>query len=269
MTPQPGRPATPFGVSSRRWSRAELVLAVVLLVLAAAAWVLTSRLATPDMRAGVLTGAPAMNAMDGAMRPLPAEAALFLGTWVVMMAAMMLPGIVPFSVSMGRLLSSRGRRQTGLLAGYFTVWAVIGVAAFAFVRGLEAVVMSPSPAAVRAGGAVLLVAGLYQLTPLKRVCLRHCRSPAALLLKHGETVRRPFGTFRVGLSHGGYCLGCCWALMAVLLAAGVMNLVWMGLLAVVVALEKVTRHGEVVSRVVGAVLLLAATVLLVQPGLLS
>ncbi|WP_123686457.1 DUF2182 domain-containing protein [Amycolatopsis thermoflava] len=270
MTPRPGREVASHAVSVRRWSRTEAALVVVLLVLAALAWVLTSRLATADMRMGVLTGGPAMDDMAGAMRPWPGEAALFLGVWVVMMAAMMLPSVVPFSLGMRRLLCSRGLRGHGLFAGYFLVWAVAGIGAFAFVQGLEGAMIGPSTTAVRAGGVVLLVAGVYQLTPLKRVCLRHCRSPMALLLEHSETAMRGrFGVLRVGVSHGGYCLGCCWALMAVLLAAGMMNLVWMAVFAAVVALEKVTRHGELISRVVGGLLLATAIVLLAQPALLT
>lgn len=275
MTARPGPDGAAHGGTSRadlmrQWSRAEALLVVVLLALAAAAWVLTSRLATADMRIGVLTGGPTMNEMDVSMRPWPWEAALFLAVWVVMMAAMMLPSIVPFSLGMRRLLRSRGVRGDGLFVGYFIVWAAVGIAAFAFVRGLETVVTGPSLTAVRAGGMVVLVAGVYQLTPLKRVCLRHCRSPMALLLEHSKTaVHGRFGVLRVGLSHGAYCLGCCWALMAVLLAAGMMNLVWMAVFAVVVALEKVTRHGELVSRVVGGLLIVTAIVLLAHPALLA
>ena len=275
MTARPGREGAAYGGGPRaalvrRWSRTEALLAVALLMLAAIAWVLTSRLATTDMRIGVLTGAPAMNEMDGAMRPWLWEAALFLGVWVVMMAAMMLPSIVPFNLGMRRLLRRGGVRGTGLLIGYFIVWAAVGIAAFAFLRGLETVVTGSSLNAVRAGGLVLLVAGVYQLTPLKQVCLRHCRSPMALLLKHSATaLSGRFGVLRVGLSHGGYCLGCCWALMAVLLAAGMMNLVWMAMFAVVVALEKVTRHGELISRVVGGLLIVTAIDLLAQPALLT
>ncbi|WP_110340776.1 DUF2182 domain-containing protein [Prauserella sp. YIM 121212] len=275
MTARPGPDGAAGGGTSRadlmrQWSRTEVLLVVVLLALAATAWVLTSRLATADMRIGVLTGGPAMSEMDVAMRPWPWEAALFLGVWVVMMAAMMLPSIVPFSLGMRRLLRSRGVRGDGLFVGYFVVWAAAGTAAFAFVRGLETVVTGPSLTAVRVGGMVLLVAGVYQLTPLKRVCLRHCRSPMALLLEHSKTaLHGRFGVLRVGLSHGAYCLGCCWALMAVLVAAGMMNLVWMAVFAVVVALEKVTRHGELVSRVVGGLLIVTAIVLLAHPALLT
>ncbi|PXY26898.1 DUF2182 domain-containing protein [Prauserella muralis] len=270
MTSPPARHGPAPGLwRLRRWSRAELLLAAVLAGSAGVAWLLTSRLAMPDMRVGILTGGPGMDGMDGAMRPWPAEAALFLGVWVVMMAAMMLPSIVPFTAYLTRLLRARGAPTHGLLAGYFLVWTGVGVVAFGLVRVAEALV-SPGVTAVRVGAVVVLAAGLYQFTPLKRVCLRHCRSPAALALAHGEAATRGrWGALRAGIGHGGYCAGCCWGLMALLLAVGMMNLAWMAAFAVVIALEKVSRRGEAISRVLGVLLTVAAAVLLVQPSLLA
>lgn len=253
----------------RRWSLAELLLAGVLLALAGAAWLLTNRLSTPDMRVGILTGAQPMEGM----RPWPLDAALFLVTWVVMMAAMMLPSIVPFTVRMARLMRARGiggARTIALIVGYFLVWAGMGAVSYLVLRGFEAIVVSPGVMAVRVGAVVLLAAGIYQLTPLKRVCLQHCRSPALLLLHHGErAVRSRFGALRVGIAHGVYCIGCCWALMVVLLAAGVMSLVWMGVIAAVVAVEKMNRHGETISLVLGGLLVVLALCLFVEPGVLA
>jgi predicted metal-binding membrane protein len=254
----------------RRWSLAELLLAGVLLALAGAAWLLTSRLSTPDMRVGILTGA---QPMDQEMRPWPLAAALFLVTWVVMMAAMMLPSIVPFTVRMARLMrvhAASGGRTIALIVGYFLVWTGMGAASYLILRGFEAIVVGPGVIAARVGAVVLLAAGLYQFTPLKRVCLRHCRSPTLLLLHHGEkAVGSRFGALRVGIGHGVYCIGCCWALMVVLLAAGVMSLVWMGVIAALVAVEKVNRHGEIISLVLGALLIVQALVLFVEPNVLA
>lgn len=254
----------------RRWSLAELLLAGVLLALAGAAWLLTNRLSTPDMRVGILTGA---QPMDGGMRPWPLDAALFLVTWVVMMAAMMLPSIVPFTVRMARLMRARGAggaRTIALIVGYFLVWTGMGAASYLVLRGFEAIVVGPGAMAVRVGAVVLLAAGIYQLTPLKRMCLQHCRSPALLLLHHGErAVRSRFGALRVGIGHGVYCMGCCWALMVVLLAAGVMSLVWMGVIAAVVAVEKVNLHGEAISFVLGRLLIVLALFLFIEPGVLA
>ncbi|HVW44305.1 MAG TPA: DUF2182 domain-containing protein [Amycolatopsis sp.] len=261
----------PAGVPAlRRWSRRERLLALSLLALATVAWLLTNRLAMPEMTVGILTGA---DPMADAMRPgLGDGVALFLVTWLVMMAAMMLPGIAPFTVGMDRIMRRSGVGRAGTIAltlGYFVVWLGAGVAAFLVVRGFDAAAADSGALAARLGAGVLLAAGLYQLTPLKRVCLRHCRSPALLLLQHGPgAVRGRFGAFRAGLSHGGYCLGCCWALMVVLLAAGVMSLAWMGVIAAMVALEKVPRRGVAISLVFGAVLVVLGCVLLARPGIL-
>jgi predicted metal-binding membrane protein len=185
-------------------------------------------------------------------------AALFQVTWIVMMAAMMLPSLVPFTIGVGRLMRAGGGGRPGtalLTLGYFAVWVATGAVAYLVWGGLEKLAVGSPADAARAGSAVLFGAAIYQLTPLKRVCLRHCRSPSLLLMQHGpQAVASRFGATRAGLEHGLYCLGCCWALMAVLLALGVMSLVWMGLVAAVIAVEKVTRYGEHISRGVGVLL---------------
>ncbi|HEY0696732.1 MAG TPA: DUF2182 domain-containing protein [Micromonospora sp.] len=268
----------------RAWTRFELVLAGVLLAAAAGAWALTGALSMPDMQAGILTGlqpmptTPAMPGMPGmpGMEPSagagPAlAAALFLATWIVMMAAMMLPAITPFTIGLARLLGEhphRRRRLAALTAGYLAVWGVAGLAALAVVEAFDALAADPSPATVRTGAAVLLLAGAYQFTPLKRWCLVRCRSPLALVVRHGPRVTRSgIGAVATGLTHGGYCLGCCWALMLVLLAAGVMNLVWMAVIAAVITVEKVLPRGEVLAQVIGALLLAVGVLLLAAPGL--
>lgn len=252
----------------RRWSRAELALSGLLLAIAAVAWVLTHLLSEPGMQTGILTGA---EPMDDAMRPPVLAVVLFLVTWTVMMAAMMLPSIVPFTIGISRLLRASGARRGRLAAltfSYFLIWVVTGVAAYLVLRGFELVAGSTETRA-RAGAVVLLAAGVYQLTPLKRVCLRHCRSPLLLVLQHGQAaLRSRFGAAWAGLAHGGYCLGCCWALMAVLLAAGVMSLIWMAIIAAIVATEKWHRHGELISRVLGGLFLAAGLALLVEPAVL-
>jgi predicted metal-binding membrane protein len=252
----------------RRWSRAELALSGLLLAIAAVAWVFSHQLSEPGMQTGILTGA---EAMDDAMRPPALAVALFLVTWTVMMAAMMLPSIVPFTIGVSRLLRARGTRRGRLAAltfSYFLIWVATGVGAYLVLRGFELVAGNAETRA-RTGAIVLLTAGAYQLTPLKRVCLRHCRSPVLLVVQHGQAaLRSRFGAARAGLAHGGYCLGCCWALMVVLLAAGVMSLVWMSVIAAIVATEKWHRHGEPISRVLGGLFLAAGLILLVEPAVL-
>jgi predicted metal-binding membrane protein len=135
-------------------------------------------------------------------------------------------------------------------------------------REISLLAVDPTTRA-RTGAGVLLVAGIYQLTPLKRICLRHCRSPLLLVMQHGQAaLRSRFGATRAGLAHGGYCLGCCWALMGVLVAAGVMSLTWMATIAAVIAMEKLHRHGELISRILGGLTLVVALALLVEPAAL-
>ncbi len=262
----------------RTWSRAETLLAAALLALAVIAWVITSRVAMPDMRTGILTGMQPMGpGMDAEPTPVRAAAfGLFLGTWIVMMAAMMLPAITPFMVGMSRLLRGRtGRgaqpRQgtlSALTLGYLLTWGAAGALGYAVVRGFDAVAAGGETATVRAGGGVLILAGAYQFTPLKRWCLVRCRSPLSLVIRYAEVATHSRGgAVTVGVRHGGYCLGCCWALMAVLLAAGVMSLAWMATIATVITAEKVLPRGELVSFLLGAALIALGAALLAAPAM--
>lgn len=271
MSAPPGPREQVLGIPPlRRWSQAELLLAGLLLALAAAGWLLAGLLATPDMRSGILTGA---RPMSDSMRPWLVGAGLFLLTWTVMMAAMMLPSIVVFTVGVARLMRLRGAGRGGtatMTIAYLLLWAATGILAYPALRGLQLVSAGPTEAAVRVGAAVLLAAGVYQLTPLKRVCLRRCRSPVFLIMQHGQRATRSrLGAFQTGILHGAYCLGCCWALIAVLLAAGAMSLVWMGAIAAIAALEKVSRRGEAIGSALGGVLIAAGLFLLAVPGVLA
>jgi predicted metal-binding membrane protein len=187
----------------------------------------------------------------------------FIVAWAVMMAAMMFPAAAPM-VLLFRTVATQRRANGGafvptwiFVAGYLLVWTAIGAITWVVVQVL-------SDAAGRLGaveratwgplalGMVLVGAGLYQLTPLKRLCLDHCRSPLAFVMSHWREGR--LGALRMGLSHGAYCLGCCWALFAVLVAAGVMSLAWMLLLTLVIFAEKVLPGGPRTSQVVGIAL---------------
>jgi predicted metal-binding membrane protein len=180
--------------------------------------------------------------------------------WSVMMVAMMLPSATPLLVLFARSQRLRaggveGSWRTGLLAaGYLVVW--LGWSALA--AGLQWVLhafllLSPGAAltSALAGGALLMLAGLYQVTPWKQACLRRCQSPLGFMLVHWREGRA--GAFRMGVAHGVYCVGCCWALMALLFAGGVMNLVWVAALAVLVLLEKLVP-GRWLSYASGAAL---------------
>lgn len=242
---------------------------MALLTLTVLAWLLTHSQATPGMRLGILTGTRPMDPSGIGW----ARTGFFLFTWMIMMTAMMLPGITPFALGMSRLLRQR-RAGTGsvpaLLLGYLLTWTLTGLLAYACLRAFDTLAMAGNTTAVRSGAIVLVIAGLFQFTRLKQWCLAHCRSPMALLVQHGQRAARSRrGALLVGCGHGAYCIGCCWALMVVLLAAGMMSLVWMAGVTAVITVEKVLPHARRTSHAVGALLAGAGTVLLVSPGLIG
>lgn len=196
----------------------------------------------------------------------------FLAVWIAMMAAMMLPAVAPVGSLYLRTLRARTAgavrvaRVAALLAGYLAVWAAFGVLAYFASYGAERLVESEPSAGRWLAFGIVLLAGLYQLTPAKDRCLAHCRSPLGFLLRFGN-YRGRLRDVRVGLYHGAYCAGCCWALFAILVAVGVMNLAWMVALAVVVFLEKNWRYGKTLSLAVGVALIVYACVLPFFPDL--
>jgi predicted metal-binding membrane protein len=195
-------------------------------------------------------------------------AGLFLATWVVMMVAMMFPSVAPTVLMHARIVRSRGEGalpSVSFVLGYLIVWAAAGLVPLAVIQLLGSIGSPVNGWLPRLGGAVVILAGLYQLTPLKNVCLRACRSPLSFVLSHDFGGGSPAAA-RAGISHGAFCLGCCWALMAVLAVLGLMNLTWMAVFAVVFFLEKNWRHGVMVARVAGvACLVLGAGALLDLP----
>jgi predicted metal-binding membrane protein len=227
-----------------------------LLILAAGAWAATIAL-TREM-AG-MTGTMGLGL------------ALFVPVWTLMMAAMMLPSVTPTASLYAKTFrDNRAVRTTGLVVGYLAVWAAAGVPAYGLAR-LAGWLTGKHPSAAHIMAvAVFAVCGLYQLTGLKDRCLRHCRSPLGLLLHYGSYQGRS-RDLRVGARHGAYCLGCCWGLMVILIAVGVMNVVAMIGLAALVLAEKAWRWGPAAGRLAGtAVLALAvATIWLpwLAPGL--
>ena len=175
----------------------------------------------------------------------------FLVTWTVMMAAMMLPSVAPVASLYSRSISERRTARLALFtSGYLAVWAVSGILAFGL-GALVARLADANPAlGTLAGVGAYLACGLYQLSPLKTRCMRHCRSPLSLLMNYAS-YRGALRDLRVGAHHGAYCLGCCWSLMVVLLAVGAMSVVPMLILAAVVITEKLWSRGETFSRLVG------------------
>jgi len=194
--------------------------------------------------------------------------ALMIAMWWVMMVAMMSPSAAPTILLYARVhrhalaqgsVQDRGRiAPTGAFAaGYLLMWMGFSVAAAASHWGLENAgaisVMTMGSRSRWLSGAVLIAAGLYQLSPLKSACLSHCRAPAAFLSRHW----RPgaLGALRLGAMHGAFCVGCCWMLMALLFVGGAMNLVWVAALAALVLIEKTLPQGRWVGRGAGAVLI--------------
>jgi predicted metal-binding membrane protein len=226
--------------------------AAALLLLAAVAWLATvGRAAT-------------MQGMTGTMG---LGLAAFVGMWALMMAAMMLPSVAPVASMYQRSVRSyRALRLAGFTTGYLVAWAGAGVPAF-LLTVLAARLVEGHPAtATTVAVTVFASCGVYQLTPLKSRCLRHCRSPLSLLLHYGA-YRGRLRDVRAGAHHGAYCLGCCWSLMALFVVVGVMNLAAMVVLAVVVLVEKLWVHGEVLARAVGMAALALAVAAIWLPAL--
>jgi len=198
----------------------------------------------------------------------------FLGLWVVMMAAMMLPSAAPVAVLWTRLISGssagagRALRMSAFLAGYLLAWAAVGVVAFAALAGTGRLLTASPVAAKWLGVAIFIGAGVHQLTPWKDWCLRRCRSPIGALLYYLGFQGRGRDV-RVGLHHGATCAGCCWGLMIVLIAVGVMNVAVMAALAVVILMEKLWRYGKRFGQAVGVVLVAIGVLAIWFPWLLA
>ncbi|MDQ2914528.1 MAG: DUF2182 domain-containing protein, partial [Chloroflexota bacterium] len=175
------------------------------------------------------------------------------------------PAVAPVVITFDRWAQSKARPRSvtaTFILGYLVVWSVIGLAAYAVVVVLQMLVPAGDPTAQRVGGGLLVVAGLYELTPLKNICLRHCRSPLGIVMQYADLLGDGHrGPFRVGVVHGSYCVGCCWALMLVLVLLGMMNVAWMGVVAALIFAEKVLPGGALLSRVSGFAFIAAGAAL--------
>jgi predicted metal-binding membrane protein len=198
----------------------------------------------------------------------------YLGIWVTMMAAMMLPSVAPMVLVFSRVNRERARRGSAgatptwvFVAGYLIAWTVYGLLAY----GLYRVAKNAAPDFLgwnRGGryvaGGALIFAGLYELTPLKEVCLRHCRGPLHFVLggwRDGQA-----GAVRMGVEHGLYCVGCCWGLMVALFALGVMSLIWMAVIAAVIFVQKVLPAGDRLAPLFAAAFVALGVWVAVSPG---
>jgi predicted metal-binding membrane protein len=234
-------------------ARTRLGLVALLFVLAALGWWWT---------------AGQMEDMDGGPWTDLGTFAWFLGVWVVMMAAMMFPSVSPTVALYSKLTRSRALAAPLLFtAGYLLVWSAVGAAAFVVAKVGDALVgdvLAWDRAGRWVAGATLVVAAVYELTPLKDVCLGKCRTPLGFLL--GSWRDGLGGALQMGARHGAWCVGCCWALMASLFALGVMSVAWMAFVAGLIALEKLLPWRRLATYGTAAILLVLGVLVLASPG---
>ncbi len=244
-------------------NRDRIAVLIALVGVTALAWIGLIR-----MSAFVNPSAP-LEAMQ--IRPWePLDFGLVLLMWILMMVGMMVPTAAPMTLTYAAVARKAARNRTPVpptmvfVAGYVFLWALFSVLAASAQWGLDQVaLLSPTMVTTSPtlGAALLIGAGTYQLTPFKRVCLNRCRSPAHRLSsgwKDGVG-----GAFRMGMEHGTFCVGCCWALMGLLFVGGVMNLLWVAVIAFFVLLEKVIPQGRLASTVAGGGLILTGVATLV------
>jgi predicted metal-binding membrane protein len=228
------------------------------------------------MSAREMSGLPTAIAVNGPLamlQPIPwtvEYALVILVMWWLMMLAMMLPSAAPMILLFAALTRHREARapfmRTGLFgAGYLAAWVVFGVVAVALQWQLERfALLSPMmmTTSMLLGALLLIGAGVWQFTPLKHACLRHCRSPAEFLTRHWRNGRP--GAFRMGVRHGVYCLGCCWMLMLLLFYGGIMNIYWIAGLSILVLVEKFTPLRHWVTGLIGVTLIVWGGTLLAR-----
>jgi predicted metal-binding membrane protein len=226
---------------------------------------LSPRRGSPVLVAAALAGATLvtwivtiqrMRGMDAGPGTDLGSLSWFVGVWVTMMAAMMLPAAAPMALLFARVSAERQRRGWSFvptwifLAGYLAAWTAYGLLAygvFRLLRGAHLHALSWHAQGPLIAGAAIAAAGVYQLTPLKRICLRHCRSPMHYVMGRWRSGR--WGAVRMGAEHGAFCVGCCWGLMLILFALGVMSITWMLVVAGLIFAEKVLPFGERLSHV--------------------
>jgi predicted metal-binding membrane protein len=227
----------------------RLVLVALLLALPIVGWLVTN-----DRMAGMEAG-PGTD---------PGALGFYVGVWVVMMAAMMFPSIAPMVVAYSRI--QRKRREEGkaqsapvavglFVAGYLVSWTAFGLAAYGLFelgRSFSIDALAWDEAGPYVAGGVIFAAAVYQLSPAKDVCLRRCRGPLAFVLGYWKPGY--VGALRMGVEHGAWCVGCCWALMAALFALGVMSVGWMAFVAALIAIEKLLPWRAVANRSIAVVL---------------
>jgi len=246
----------------RSLARQRNLILAVLLGLAISAWVLLIRQSTGRHEPMGLT--------------MGMSAPAFVLFWGVMMVAMMFPAAAPMILMFARVQANKRAQEQAYVptwifaGGYLLVWILSGLLAWVAASGLEAAAeqsMWLMEHSVRIGGALLLLAGLYQLTPLKHICLAKCRTPLGFILQSWRD--GPVGALRMGIEHGLYCLGCCWHLFLILFPLGIMNVVWMGLITLLIFAEKTLGKDYWISRLAAVSLIVVGATAIVFPSILS
>jgi predicted metal-binding membrane protein len=247
--------------------RDRAIVVVTLIVLTALSWIYVLWLVDDMAMGGMdMTGFRMIPAGLGLMMPAsapwqPVEFLFVFAMWVVMMIGMMTPSAAPMILlyaRVGRQAALQGTHFAAVgwfLGGYLLAWTAFALGATLAQWALErADMLSPMMEGTSNlfGGMVLVAAGLYQWTPLKDACLRQCQAPWLFIQRHGGFRRDAAGSVAIGIRHGAYCIGCCWALMALLFVGGVMNVLWIAAIAILVLTEKVIPAGRVIARVAGA-----------------
>lgn len=263
-TPEEDSPRAAFALLS--W-RVNLAVVIALIVLSALAWRSTVQDAV-SMR-GMVMGLGQI----GWLAQGDMSAGVFLAMWVTMIVAMMLPTVAPMVLAH---LGVTRRRGNGIvptlvfIAGYLLVWSAIGVVPLIAYKAFAP--LSDDPALLQwlsaLAGAILIVAGAYQFSAWKRICFDHCQSPFAFLASH-DFDGGAASALRAGVIHGAFCLGCCWAMTAVLLVVGLMNLLWMAGIFALFFIEKSWKHGLVVAKIAGVALMGLGATVIAHPALLG
>jgi predicted metal-binding membrane protein len=249
----------------------RVTLLLVVIILSAAAWGLTYS-TEHNMGLMMQVGVPMSLGMEG--WATAASFFIFTGTWLVMMIAMMLPSTYP-TLLLHRTVYRKRSPQSGggtflFALSYFLVWTASGIIFYTLyvaIGMLRAAVPGSEQLVLRAAGVALILAGLYQWSPLKLACLKTCRNPLNFIAEHWHDGR--LGAFHMGAAHGVYCGGCCWGLMLVLFVMGVMHLGWMAAIGALILLEKILPSGKTIPQVVGAVFVIAGTIVVVFPQTLA
>lgn len=268
------------GIFEAALRRDRLIVAGALGLIAALAWAYVLWLAADMQMNGVaMRGLRMVPAGIGMMAPAASswsavEFAVVFVMWAVMMIGMMAPSAAPMILMVARMarhgkIAGKPLAVTGgFAAGYFLAWTGFSLAA-TFVQWVlerQALLDAGMASASRLLGAVVLIAaGIYQWTPFKNACLVQCRSPFGFLMSHGGLRSDVRGCLRLGLLHGTYCIGCCWILMSLLFVVGVMNVLWIALLALLILLEKLTPWGRRVARIAGIVCVGAGMLVIISP----